>query len=86
MKPRLQALSMTKEDIAIWETIDYSRAGQYHAWTHQDRRDAGLMLFASSQRLYDWSEERGVWIAPFVHCMVKIDPEWPIGHYIINFA
>lgn len=98
MKPRLKVEALSEEDEWIWFGV-VAKFEPYHIdlaevimrAVDQDRRDAELMYFLEANREHCFEQRfyedgRPVVLVPLVHVLVYIDPDWPQGHYILNFA
>lgn len=92
MKP-LPTAPPTEDDQWIWAGFGRLSGESYPRWwlsrcSHEsDRRDAAMM------RRLTWMQlPRCEWIpgrpgpVPVVHIMVRLDPEWPVGHHIIDLT
>ena len=96
MKPRLKPVPLTDEDRDANFEFAVMRRGC--CWIAQllcdswdaDRRDANLMLWLSqmTERHY---YGRDVYMpadcfVPLAHLWVRMDPEWPAGHYLLDLT
>jgi hypothetical protein len=89
MKP-LQVAPLTEEDSRIWTRgARYAYDGSFFLARHQDRRDAELMRWLTrfTERHYHPDMkiplER---VMPAAHMWLRLDPEWPVGHYVIDIT
>lgn len=93
MKPLL-IVPLTSEDEDIWHFV-----GLYPYWALRfeletlsisaDRRDAELMSWLSNFAHRHYGRMPPMPKAaqlPMVHLWLRIDPDWPLGHYLIDLT
>lgn len=90
MKP-LPAAPRTPEDRMIWLRLMHGKMPPLPLWSYreQDRRDAHIMcwlqVFSARHYSPDCVLPPEVRL-PIVHLFVRMDPEWPAGHYGIDLT
>lgn len=97
MKPRDSA-PLTREDRLIWGAVEqrfWEQPGHGLLIPLQlvqrscDRRDADLMLWMTNMSIKHYAAMPDLpanrWI-PLAQIVVKCDPEWPVGHHVIDMT
>jgi len=95
MKPRHKSVPLTFDDVSIWIRLGTRWPQRGVPWMPRhyltaDRCDADLMFFLTRFGVRHWSTwaprpRPPFWMAT-AHTLLRIDPEWPAGHHMIDLT
>jgi hypothetical protein len=83
MKKGDTACPLTPEDESIWRRVLVRRDARARALA--DKRDADLMraITFMSVKHYTPDLPAASWM-PIAHLYIRLDPEWPAGHHVLD--